>query len=225
MKVEHSSILTSWNANAAHWIAALEGEELETRKLITNQAIVNTIIVHRPSSILDVGCGEGWLCRALQQHNISTTGVDGVAELIDHARSKSPGHFEVKSFEALIASPVSTNNLFDGVVLNFCLYENEITNQLLQQATNWVKPNGKLFIQTLHPFSVLVQDEPYEDGWKTETWAGLKRSFTHPYTWYYRTMATWIKTIQEAGWKNIEIQEPVHPVKMKPVSLIITATN
>jgi 2-polyprenyl-3-methyl-5-hydroxy-6-metoxy-1,4-benzoquinol methylase len=225
MKEDESPILKSWHANAAQWIAALDGEELETRKLITNQAIINTIVAHQPSSILDVGCGEGWLCKALQEHDISTLGIDGVAELIQHARKKGPGHFEVHSFEALISGSFTPLNLFDGVVFNFCLYEKEITNQLLLEAIKWVKPHGNLFIQTLHPFSILVPDETYADGWKTESWVGLKRSFTHPYNWFYRTMASWIKTVQDAGWKNLHLQEPIHPIHMKPVSLIMTATK
>jgi len=220
-----NNILDSWNANAPQWIAALEGEELESRKLITNHAIIDTITAHHPTHVLDVGCGEGWLCRALQQRNIVTVGVDGVAELIHHARMKGPGHFEVASFEELITSRQWTADLFDGVVFNFCLYEKEITAHLLQAATAWVHAGGKLFIQTLHPFAILHADEPYTDGWKTESWAGLKRSFSHPYKWYYRTMASWLSVVKNAGWKNLQFNEPVHPIKKRPVSLIITASK
>lgn len=225
MAIDSSAILDSWHANAAQWIAALEGEELESRKLITNQAIIEAIISHHPTNVLDVGCGEGWLCRALQQHGISTMGVDGVAELIHHARSKGSGHFEVASFEALIAAPFTTSDLFDGVVFNFCLYGKEVTEKLLHAALSWVHPSGKLFIQTLHPFAIIKDDEPYADGWKTESWAGLKRPFTHPYKWYYRTMSSWINMVHDAGWKNIQVQEPIHPKNGKPASLIITASK
>lgn len=223
MASDSSAILDSWHANAAQWIAALEAEELETRKLVTNQAIINTITAHHPTTILDVGCGEGWLCRALQLRGIVTVGVDGVAELIHHARMKGPGHFEVASFEELMIARNWTTDLFDGIVFNFCLYEKEVTAQLLHAATTWVQPHGKLFIQTLHPCTILHADEPYADGWKTETWAGLKRSFTHPYRWYYRTMASWMNLLQNAGWKNIQLLESVHPLNKKPVSIIITA--
>jgi len=225
MAIDSSSILNSWNANAPQWIAALEGEELESRKLITNQAIINTVISHHPTTVLDLGCGEGWLCRALQQKNITTVGVDGVAELIHHARMKGPGHFEVASYEELIATRNWTDDLFDAVVFNFCLYENEVTEKLLHAATAWVHVGGKLFIQTLHPFAILQADEPYVDGWKIELWAGLRRSFSHPYKWYYRTMASWMNIVQKAGWKCLEIKETTHPIKGNPVSLIITASK
>ncbi len=58
------AILTSWAANAAPWIALLQGKGIASRQ-ITNPAIVNAISRYRPDSVLDVGCGEGWLCRAL----------------------------------------------------------------------------------------------------------------------------------------------------------------
>jgi 2-polyprenyl-3-methyl-5-hydroxy-6-metoxy-1,4-benzoquinol methylase len=225
MDTKDATILDSWHANAPHWIAALDAGELESRKLITNQAIIDAVCAFHPTSVLDVGCGEGWLCRALQTHGISTVGVDGVSELVHHARMKGPGHFEVASFEELIATRNWTDDLFDGVVFNFCLYEKEITEQLLHAALAWVLPAGKLFIQTLHPFAILSSDEPYADGWKTESWAGLKRSFSHPYKWYYRTMASWLHVVRNAGWKNIEIKEPIHPKIGKPASLIITASK
>jgi 2-polyprenyl-3-methyl-5-hydroxy-6-metoxy-1,4-benzoquinol methylase len=220
-----SNILSSWNANAHQWIAALDGEELESRKLVTNKAIVNAVVAHHPSNVMDVGCGEGWLCRALQQHGIATMGVDGVAQLVQNARMKGPGLFEVATFEKMIANTNWTTNLYDAVVFNFCLYEKEMTKQLIHAALSWVHPGGKLFIQTLHPFAMLKENEPYTDRWKTESWAGLQRTFTHPYSWYYRTMASWLHAVGHAGWKSIKIEEPLHPVNGKPASLIIVASK
>ena len=42
------TILTSWQANAQQWIATIEGEELESRKLITNQAIIDAVVCPSP---------------------------------------------------------------------------------------------------------------------------------------------------------------------------------
>jgi 2-polyprenyl-3-methyl-5-hydroxy-6-metoxy-1,4-benzoquinol methylase len=92
------AILESWKANARHWVDVLDTKSLETRILVTNEAIIQTVLSLAPAMALDVGCGEGWLCRALQQKGIQMVGVDGVADLIHEARIKGPGHFEVLSF-------------------------------------------------------------------------------------------------------------------------------
>jgi 2-polyprenyl-3-methyl-5-hydroxy-6-metoxy-1,4-benzoquinol methylase len=218
-----AAILESWEVNARHWIDVLDAGELESRKLVTNAAVVNAIERWYPGLVLDAGCGEGWLCRALQREGIATVGVDGVAELIHDARLKGDGHYEHLSFEDLLHYRFWPVTYFDVVVFNFCLYENELTSQLLKAALRWVPARAKLVIQTLHPLSVLEPGDIYADGWKNERWAGLPRPFTHPYRWYYRTIGSWVDVVMKAGWELKKLEEPIHPRTGKPASLLITA--
>lgn len=57
-------ILQSWRANAENWIQTIDHQEIESRNIVTNQAIVDTLLSLHPHRVLDVGCGEGWLTRA-----------------------------------------------------------------------------------------------------------------------------------------------------------------
>ena len=226
MYTNEANILASWQHNAHFWVDVLDKGELETRRLVTNEAVIRAVRGIPPAMVLDAGCGEGWLCRALQQQGIQTVGGDGVAELIQQARLKGPGHFEVMSFEEMLERHPWPQALFDAVVFNFCLYGKELTQHLLQQALQWVHPGGKLVLQTLHPYFITQHPgEKYIDGWRTEQWAGLNRPFTHPYQWYYRTFSSWLKLVQQAGWQIVEVQEPVHPLSGKPASLLLIARS
>ena len=49
---------------------------------------------------LDVGCGEGWLARALGPLGIRVHGFDAVPQLIEAARRAGGGTFERLSYEA-----------------------------------------------------------------------------------------------------------------------------
>ncbi len=220
-----SEILESWCANARQWVETLANHELESRQLVTEQAILQAVLVQHPQIVLDAGCGEGWLCRSLQSQHIETFGIDGSPELIHEARLKGPGHFEVMSFEEMNRQEVLTGMPYCAVVFNFCLYDDHETETLLHNAIHWVKPRGKLFIQTLHPFQVLKNNEPYCDGWRLETWSGLIRRFTHPYYWYYRTIGGWLKVVDSAGWRLDSLHEPIHPASRQPVSLILIASK
>jgi len=75
----------------------VRGNQIESRALVTNQAIVDAVLSRSPSTVLDIGCGEGWLVRALSSHGIDAVGVDVVPELIEHAKQAGGGTFRVSS--------------------------------------------------------------------------------------------------------------------------------
>ncbi len=212
-------IIDSWKSNAHAWISTVEGEDLESRKLVTNQAIVGTVLKYQPKKVLDVGCGEGWLCRALQQHGIETLGVDAVADFITHAREQGEGLFEQVSYQELIQNKSLASMPFDAVVINFALLDQKITEALLPALRNYLASSGYLIIQTLHPHS-FNNDLPYQSGWHDEDWSLMKQEFTMPYRWYYRTLEDWVALFIRSGYQIAEIREPLHPTTRRPASII-----
>jgi 2-polyprenyl-3-methyl-5-hydroxy-6-metoxy-1,4-benzoquinol methylase len=78
------NIVESWHKNTAPWVAAVRNHEIESRTLVTNAAIVDAVQSLAPATGLDIGCGEGWLVRALE--GMAMTGVDVVPGLVEAAR-------------------------------------------------------------------------------------------------------------------------------------------
>lgn len=58
-------IRDSWRANAQAWVDAVRSGRIESRRLVTDQAVLDAVLTPRPRRVLDLGCGEGWLCREL----------------------------------------------------------------------------------------------------------------------------------------------------------------
>jgi len=56
---DEKSILTCWQTNAAAWIKAVRQQEIESRRLVTDTAIIDAVLSLGPKHVLDVGCGEG----------------------------------------------------------------------------------------------------------------------------------------------------------------------
>lgn len=55
-----SLILDAWQASADAWERAVREGRIESRKLVTDRAIVAAVLSHAPRRVIDVGCGEGF---------------------------------------------------------------------------------------------------------------------------------------------------------------------
>jgi SAM-dependent methyltransferase len=217
-----TDVQQSWQANAHLWIEAIENSELESRVLATNAAVVEAVLALGPITVLDVGCGEGWLCRCLAQHGIEVTGIDATPALVSHAQKRGAGNFQVVSFEGVVAGHWQPAIVYDVAVINFALYGEALTHALLKTLSGFAK---HLVLQTVHPHAALRPGEAYQSGWQPEDWAGLKRPFTHPFQWYSRTVSAWVNTCVSAGFSIQQLSEPLHPQTGKPLSLVITAAS
>ena len=212
-------IINSWQVNAGNWIDIIDNNSIESRKLATNKAIVNAVCKSKPASAFDVGCGEGWLAKALQDKGIEIYGVDVIPELIDKAKQKVKGDFWVASYEDITAGKIIFPKLFNAIVINFALIAKESTENLLAALPRYLAPGGKLFIQTLHPHNRKAVDD-YTTGWKEGSWDGLGEQFTMPYQWYFRTLEDWLILLGESGFSKVKIGEVLHPVSAKQLSVI-----
>src|SRR5215207_9655061 len=182
-----AKIIESWHTNATPWTAAVREQRIESRKLVTDRAIVDAVMSRRPASVLDIGCGEGWLVRALVAQGVTRAyGVDVVPALIERARAAGGGDFRVASYEAIARGDLDLT--VDVAVANFALIGKEAVDGLIATIPALLRPGGALVIQTLHPL-VACGDQPYMDGWRTGSWAGFSEDFSDPAPWYFRTLA------------------------------------
>jgi 2-polyprenyl-3-methyl-5-hydroxy-6-metoxy-1,4-benzoquinol methylase len=213
-------IIDSWHANAAPWTAAVRQGQIESRLLVTDRAIVEAVVSRAPKLVLDIGCGEGWLVRALAAHDIRALGVDIVPSLIEQAQQAGGGEFRIASYEQIAAgvTPVCA----DVVVCNFALLGKQSVEGLMRAMPRLLRRHGTLAIQTLHPLSA-CGEHPYRDGWRDGSWAGLDAAFTHPAPWYFRTLGSWLKLLADHRLRILEMREPLHPLTQRPASVIFMA--
>ncbi len=212
-------IISSWQSNADAWVATIDGDEIESRQLATNNAIVNSIKKYAPKNIIDIGCGEGWLCRALTSDGIDAVGFDAVPKLIERAIEQGGAKYSVATYQQLADMEKVSKNFYDAVVINFALIDKGDTELLIAAIPKMLQQNGRLFIQTLHPFNI-GEEEAYTTGWKEGSWSGMKQKFVQPYQWYYRTVGDWVSLFTNAEFSIEEINEPLHPDTKKPLSIL-----
>ena len=208
--------------NVQAWVTAVGENEIESRVLVTNQSIVNVILKQAPKTVLDIGCGEGWLSRELGKSGINTLGIDIVPELITHAKKKGTGRFRILSYEQVSAESVGEK--FDVIVCNFSLLGKESVLHVFKQVPHLLNESGFFIIQTIHPLIASsgnkVSNNDNKDGWRQGSWTGFNQDFCDPAPWYYRTLESWKALFIDNGFKLSEILEPRYPITKKTVSII-----
>lgn len=215
-------ISRSWDANADSWTRLIRGDGIESRRLATDAAILDAVSSRSPRKVLDVGCGEGWLCRALEERGIRCVGVDGSAALVEAGRAAGGGEFHHLSYEDIAARPERLGRAsYDSIVCNFALLAEEL-EPLLRSLGTLLTVEGRLLIQTVHPWSARG-DGPYVSGWRVERFDSFNGEFKEPMPWYFRTLGSWARELHRSGFGIEELLEPTHPRTGDPLSLLIVA--
>jgi 2-polyprenyl-3-methyl-5-hydroxy-6-metoxy-1,4-benzoquinol methylase len=213
-------IIDSWKHNALPWMNAVRSGDIDSRRLVTDRAVLDAVLACEPATVLDLGCGEGWLALALQHNGVGVTAVDVVPALVLAATQAGVVDGRVLSYEEIAAGQLKLST--DVVVCNFSLLGKESVEGLLRAIPALLKLNGSLIVQTLHPV-VACADLPYVDGWRTGSWAGFGEAFSDAPPWYSRTLHAWLELMWSSGLTLQEMREPLDPRTGKPASVIFRA--
>ncbi len=215
-----AKIIESWASNASAWTKAVRRRQIDSRRQVTDRAIVEAIHSRTPGSVVDLGCGEGWLARELAKDNIRVIGIDAVPALVDSAQRAGGGDFHLMSYEEVVSGRLGVSA--DLVVCNFSLLGKESVAALFATVASLLCAQGSFIVQTLHPIAA-CGDLPYRDGWREGSWAGFSADFSDPAPWYFRTLESWIKLFRDNGFQLLEMRESLHPATQKPISVIFVA--
>jgi SAM-dependent methyltransferase len=174
-----------WEKNAGNWAKVIASQTIASRK-ITHPAIVDAVLSTQPRSVLDMGCGEGWLTAELIKRGIPCTGIDGSSGLIKIASLHYGPYFKTVSYGEIVAG-WAPDKKFDLAVFNFSLMDENLV-PLLKSVSEFAH---QIAIQTLYPSS--------QDGWNLEDFKTMTLPFDGTMPWYGRTRDSWLKLFQEAG--------------------------
>lgn len=217
---ENMGVVPVWKANADRLIRAFsDNESLPSRCLAANRAVMEAILSLHPESVLDMGCGEGWLVRALSAYGIEASGLDIVSEFIGYARTKGKETYFLLSYKDVLNGALSPRT-FDAVVFNFSLFEEKETADLLAYVPRLLHDRGHVIIQIIHPFS-LSGDGPYVSRWEYSNRSVPEADLLEPHAWYFRTVSDWVQLVLTSGFELVQLQEPLIPESQKPISLLL----
>lgn len=125
-----------------------EGMESGHSKSVNEMLNIAIKMLPRPFTMIDVGCGNGWVCRKLQSNDncSKVVGVDGSIEMITKANQKSKGEFYLAKLPGW--KPYQKFDLIHS--MEFLYYLNNPLEMLKEFFDEWLNNNGILITGVDH---------------------------------------------------------------------------
>jgi ubiquinone/menaquinone biosynthesis C-methylase UbiE len=203
--------------------AELVGEEGDVRhKLVVNPAIFSLLGNLKEKTVLDAGCGNGYLTRKMAETAKEVTGIDLTEKLIEIAKSKNNPP-NVKFLQGSVNELPFDDKTFDTILSNLVLMDVEDLDKTAKEFLRVLKTGGNLVISILHPcfenppktYSLYdenkkkigrVVQEYYDTGLiKDES---SKKENGQIYQHYHRTISDYLNTFADTGLKLSKSIEP-----------------
>lgn len=209
-----------WEESAQAWINTM-GENGETgdkgRQFVIDPAFAKLLNNHNYKNALDIGCGEGRLCRILAKQGIKPTGIDLTKSLIARAKELDS---ENQYIECGAENLPFENNSFDLVVSCLSLIDIEDYKTAIKEMVRVLKPGGDLLIANLTGFNTAAAGRGWQrdllgnkkyfcfDNYMTESenweeWRGIKIKN------YHRPLSSYMQCFLENGLILHHFDEPI----------------
>lgn len=223
-----------WEANARVFAELIGDRGTPHHRIILNPCVERLLGDVQGKTLLDAGCGEGYLSRYYAKMGAEVTGVDISAGLLERAEALTNSSLGVSYRSGDICSLDELDDArFDLVLCNLVLLNTPCLDEALSEFRRILRPSGILVFSIVHPafdfygpgdwemgekdpntgrrtglfFRVdrYTEELEYKRYWRTRE--GEK--FPEPFSFYHRTISTYVKAILESGLRIVALEEPL----------------
>ena len=207
-----------WNRVAADWQIQVGDEGDLNRRMNSDPVLWELLGEVKDRTVLDAGCGTGYLTRQLHQRGARAIGADFSEKMIQIARDRSPElDYRVDACDELATVE---NESVDRIVSNYVLMDVADLEGCTRAFHRVLKPGGAAVLIFSHPCFPAARsecspgytqvkyrwDHPYFERKKMidPPWA----HFTSEFVWFHRPLSDYWKAFRAAGFTVEEFDEP-----------------
>jgi 2-polyprenyl-3-methyl-5-hydroxy-6-metoxy-1,4-benzoquinol methylase len=116
------------------------------RLLIDFGYVLQLLELHAGSTLVELGCGSGWMTRLAARHGVQAEGYDISPEMIEIARQEAAREGLEVTFEAGAYEQLDLGHRFDACLLYDALHHSEQPELVLAAAGRALRPGGRLLL-------------------------------------------------------------------------------
>ncbi len=196
--------------------------ELVDRKLSWNNLYERPYMLSvfddfKGKNVLDAGCGSGFYSLYALKQKASVTAVDLSESMLDYVKKKDKKK-RIKFYQADLSRglPFIEPESQDYIISALFLHYIENWDTLVKDFYRVLKPGGKLYISTHHPFSdynYFKKENYFKKYFVEDVWGKTLKPFKVHF--YIRPLTDILKPFLDADFVIRNIEEPLPPLKCK----------
>lgn len=210
---------------ADYWTAMIRDEINPFRKYVTDPALFNRLDSWKSfTSILEIGCGEGYIVRWLAKHGHRVTGLDLSLPLLKAAQSSDEANEAFVNGDALHL-PFRSGS-FEAAVSNFLLIELPDPAAAIAEVARVLSPGGRFLFEIVHPFCFTdnagqTSGQRVTDYFTSQFFAEKfivdGRVSPHKSIRYHHPLSLYTQALTQHGFHITALEEP-RPVSTTPAN-------
>jgi ubiquinone/menaquinone biosynthesis C-methylase UbiE len=207
-----------WNRVADDWGIQV-GDDGDANRILNSDPVLWTFAGDVSGrTVLDAGCGTGYLSKKLWDHGARVTGIDFSERMIAIARAQHPEmDFRVDSCTEL---RTLDDEHFDLVIANYVLMDTPDLRSTMTAFHRILKPEGVAVLVFSHPCfpqgraTVSHNDNEITYRWDFSYFETKKcmdppwAHFSTEFIWFHRPLSDYWKAFVAAGFVVVDFEEP-----------------
>ena len=221
-----ADVRANWNVNAERWDALYDEDGDRNRKYQSDEPMLELLGDVRGKRVLDVGSGNGYLCRKLAKAGAATQGIEISDQFVEMAEGRERKERLGIDYHQGSASDMGflPDGHFDLAVANYVLMDIQDYTGALRHIYRVLRRGGRFVAVISHPsfqgaqsgWVWAVPDSPRREdrlGWRTdmyfhrgptlEAWGNLD-----PVLSFHRPLRDYWQAFVEAGFTVHTFEEP-----------------
>jgi SAM-dependent methyltransferase len=222
MNSDRNSIAKEWDLNAPSRCRQIESGLDISHDLVLVPTIIQAVGSVASKTVLDIGCGCGFLANRLSQSARRVVAIDLSKNMIHEAQTRFSGTANLE-FYAVAVEDFGMSHVaeFDVCISNMALVTMNDLPGVLAAVACCLKAGGDFVFSIAHPcfWNLYRHDEPDStyDYWEPHA---VKAPFRitldqaplpHPTTYFHRPISTYMRGLRDSGLHVMEILEPRPP--------------
>jgi len=226
--VTEEQISRAWDKLADKWDSGYTEHGDMNRKYVIDPTIFRLTGSVKGLSILDAGCGNGYLCRLLAKKGAKMVGIDLSRRFIEIAEQKEKETpLGIMYYIGTLCNlAMFQNETFDMIISNLAIMDVHDLEKAVNELHRILKKNGKLIFSIMHPcFSSppihgwvrMPLDSNRKEDWlywkvdryferSVEIWQYLDWPPTYS---FHRPLSDYIKTLVRNSFTITDFEEPI----------------